>query len=692
MKHLGDITKINGADIESVDVITFGAPCQDLSVAGKRAGMKSSLMGDEEDTRSGLFFHAIRIIKEMREHDKAAGRTGESVRCRYAIYENVPGALSSNSGYDFAAVLTELIRVVEPEAPDVPLPDKGWPMAGCFCADDHSWSVAYKVHDAQYWGVPQRRKRICVLADFNGDSAGDILFDLELRRETSDPTSDKAVAGAGAEPRPEVSAQCQGLPGNPDARGKARESLAGALESSVGDAGCFTLKIRGGCEGGGKGALIQTEKSGTLSCNNDQTLFLMDSIGGNVESYAKADKCGTLKATHYKMPPAIYAAGFDGKMGAKAGNIGYEEEKAPTLTAGKVMDVASFEPGIAGRCGGHCYDDVSGTLRANAGDNQMAVAYNIGNYASNAWLSDNPHSGVYEADQSKTLDAINCGYPGCNQVGTAVVEPIAFAQNQRNEVRDLGDKAGALAAESGMKQQTFIAEPILLESNQNHATVSDDGVCTTLPAAMGMGGGYVPMVTEPTMIEMTSTLTARMGTGGNQVNAVHCMDADMLNSYEECRPTELARQYKDPPIVTGTLCASGYPDKLTHQDVINGLYPVQHSVVRRLTPLECTRLQGFPDRWVDIGDWVDSKGKVHRDADSAKYKALGNSIALPFWDHLLAGISFEYDRIATLGSLFDGIGGFPYCWEIYNGKGSARWASEIEEFPIAVTKHHFGEE
>lgn len=115
------------------------------------------------------------------------------------------------------------------------------------------------------------------------------------------------------------------------------------------------------------------------------------------------------------------------------------------------------------------------------------------------------------------------------------------------------------------------------------------------------------------------------------------------------------------------------------------------SIVRRLTPLECTRLQGYPDGWVDIGDWVDSKGKRHKDADSPKYKALGNSIALPYWKVLLKRISAQYDRDATLGSLFDGIGGFPYLWEQINGKGSAVWASEIEEFPIAVTKKHFPE-
>ncbi len=114
--------------------------------------------------------------------------------------------------------------------------------------------------------------------------------------------------------------------------------------------------------------------------------------------------------------------------------------------------------------------------------------------------------------------------------------------------------------------------------------------------------------------------------------------------------------------------------------------------VRRLTPLECERLQGYPDGWTDIGEWVDSKGKRHDSSDSARYKALGNSIALPFWRWLMRRISAQYVGTPTLGSLFDGIGGFPLCWESINGKRSARWASEIEEFPIAVTKFHFGGE
>lgn len=157
-------------------------------------------------------------------------------------------------------------------------------------------------------------------------------------------------------------------------------------------------------------------------------------------------------------------------------------------------------------------------------------------------------------------------------------------------------------------------QPLVLESNQNHATINNNGVSTSLPASMGEGGGYVPMIKEE-----------------------------------------------------------------------------KNMIVRRLTPLECERLQGFPDGWTDIGEWTDSKGKKHKPADSPRYKALGNSIAIPFWFYLLRRIAAQYERPATLGSLFDGIGGFPLCWEMCNGKGTAIWASEIEEFPIAVTKKRFPE-
>lgn len=495
MQHLGDITKLDGATIEPVWCVTGGSPCQDLSIAGKRAGLAGA--------RSGLFMEQIRVVKEMREHDKQLGRAGELIRPRYMVWENVPGALSSNKGRDFAAVLEETIRIVEPEAPGIEVPAKGWPTWGGYRDVDGRWSVAWRVHDAQYWGVPQRRRRIALVADFGGDTAHEILFERT------------------------------GVSGDLAPRGEAGERPAGNAEAGA----SYAVRIWGGCEGGGKGPLIQTDKSATLSCNNDQSLF---------------EPCN-----------------WDG------------EQTAPTLTA------------------------------HNAGGNQLMPDKNhfncvlqpfgISSYDSNAMKSDNPHSGIYEAETARTLDG-NGGNPGCNQGGIAVVQ-------RAYQMQGFGDYREADVA-SSCKQRDY--------KDSTDLVIGIDGECNAY-------------------IEQYGTLRAH-ASGGAEETLMHRM------------------------------------------------------VVRRLTPLECERLQGFPDGWTDIGDYTDSTGKKRKTSDSARYKALGNSIALPFWRWMFGRMAAYLPECATLGSLFDGIGGFPLCWEDVHGAGTAVWASEIEEFPIAVTKKRFGSE
>ena len=190
MKHLGDITKINGAEIPIVDCITGGSPCQDLSVAGKRAGLSGE--------RSGLFMEQIRIVKEMREKEKQNGRTGEFIRPRFMVWENVPGAFSSNNGKDFQAVLTEIVRIVEADAPDVPMPDKGkWTKSGCIYDEMGRWSIAWRVHDAQFWGVPQRRKRIALVADFGGLAAPEVQFERKSVSGYSEPSGETRKGSSG---------------------------------------------------------------------------------------------------------------------------------------------------------------------------------------------------------------------------------------------------------------------------------------------------------------------------------------------------------------------------------------------------------------------------------------------------------------------------------------------------------------
>ena len=206
MKHLGSVTDINGGEIEPVDIITFGSPCQDLSVAGKRAGLKHEANGDEETTRSGLFMEAVRIIKEMRE-----ATNGEHPH--FALWENVPGAFSSNKGEDFRTVLQELIQIVEPGAVMPPVPKNGWPYADSYCGD--GWSLAYRVLDAQYWGVPQRRRRIYLVADFRGQCAGQVSFERE------------------------------GLRGYFAESGAKREAVAGDAEGGIGATDCAGVGING---------------------------------------------------------------------------------------------------------------------------------------------------------------------------------------------------------------------------------------------------------------------------------------------------------------------------------------------------------------------------------------------------------------------------------------------------------------
>ena len=559
MRHLGDITKISGHEAPVVDVVIGGSPCQDLSIAGKRAGLAGE--------RSGLYMEQIRIIKEMREADVLRGKSGVDVRPRYMVWENVPGAFSSNGGQDFAAVVEEAIRVADPEAPAVPVPEKGWPTSGVYADECGRWSVAWRVLDAQFWGVPQRRRRIALVADFGGLSAPEILF---VRKSVS---------------------------GNLEPGEQKRKEVAGAAgEGAVGAVPC-TLKIRGGCAGGGKGALIQENKSATLSTLQDQTLF--QPVFGIDQQDGKGGANYSVDVT----PPI-----FSDSRGCDIYNHAVTGDVAASLTTATGQGASNTGPSVIQTVygiGGASYA-IQGSMIGRADQNgpqgdgvnvdvaftlntidRHAVAYGIGSYHSNAWKSDNPYSGVYEADTAKTLDALNCGYPACNQGGMAVVQPTTFA-------------------------------------------------------------------------DVASTLRAGAGAPKHEAD---------FNSYQDLSPTLLARTYKDPHLVCN----------------------VKH-IVRRLTPLECERRQGFPDGWTDIGEWVDSKGKKHKESDSPRYKALGNSIAIPPWKWVCKRLCACYERDATMASLFDGIGGFPYIWEQLNGKGSCLWASEIEEFPIAVTKLRFGGE
>lgn len=567
MIHLGDITKINGGEAPVVDVVIGGSPCQDLSIAGKRAGLAGA--------RSGLYMEQIRIIKEMRERDMASGRTGEFVRPRYMVWENVPGAFSSNRGKDFAAVLEEAIRIAEPEAPDIEVPEKGWNTWGGYHDEmGGRWSVAWRVLDAQHWGVPQRRRRIALVADFGGDTAWEILFNR------------------------------QSMSGYPAESGAEGEGPATGAESGAGGAG---------------------KDAGSVICLQGNAIDRADTAGCNGKGW-KEDVCYTLNTIDR---PAV-CAGLDclTPWDCQSKRVYSEAGVMPTLPAGE-----------------------------NSGQNQEAVlcaGFKLGN-------SEQARSIGYAEEQAPTLNA-ECG-------GN---KPAVLGLNDQG-----GNVMGVSHDVSGtLRAQEHGHQPSILDMSHACDVIRDCGeVAPSLQARMGTGGNQIPLTYQ------------MQGFGDYREGGVasSCKQRDFKDSTDLVCSVD-CRNFTEGGEINGTLQAkeSG-GQSLNLNNTVR-----QNMVVRRLTPLECERLQGFPDHWTDLGEWTDSRGKRHKDADSPRYKALGNSIALPPWKWLLKRLCGNYERDATMASLFDGIGGFPLVWEQLNGRGTCLWASEIEEFPIAVTKRRFG--
>ena len=535
VKHYGDVHALNGAEMEPVDIITFGSPCQDLSIAGRREGLSGS--------RSNLFYEAVRIIREMRE--KTNGQ-----KPRWAVWENVPGALSSQNGQDFRCVLESLIRIKEPEA-DVPLPDSGkWMPAGEIMGDHYS--LAWRIIDAaQGWGVAQRRKRIFAVLDLNGQCAGKVLFESE------------------------------GMSGYTPPRGEARQGTPGSAASGAGTSG--------ECDG------------------------------------------------------VNLAGGFCTEHSADSRGIGYEDERAPTLRAGVVPGVAiEFNPTdsrIKIREDGVCQTLLS---RMGTGGNQVPLVFGISADQSNAMLSENPHAGIYEADTSRTLDC-NGGSPACNQGGMIVVEPVAFTQNQRDEVRELGGQSGTISASPGTHQQTYVAQ-------QKHPSY-----CMTT-------GNFTQLGEEKTPPIMARDYKDPPVIGKDE--PVYSLDRACFNAGQNAQYRMNIGEEKAP-----TLVAEGPSAVAAPMDYL----------VRRLTPGECCRLQGYPDGWCEdlasiapsnketdrweaiFEEWriisgSKCKPKTRRQVirwlqnphtDSAEYKAYGNSVAVPCVFFVLAGIVWATESEAN---------------------------------------------
>ena len=560
MKHYGDISTIDGSELEPVDIISFGSPCQNLSVAGKREGLD----GD----RSSLFYEAIRIVKEMRE-----ATNGKYPR--YIVWENVPGAFSSNKGEDFKAVLTEICKVKD-EQVSISKPAK-WENAGRIMGD--GYSVAWRLLDAQYWGVPQRRQRIYLVADFDGGSAGKILFESEgLSGYSAEGfQSWQNAANGSSESIGETGGQDSLMFENhsQDTRYRGPLAVAQTVSSTYGTGGNNqpfvvqtpkTLKVRCGCEGGGKGALVQDNLSATLSTNNDQTLF---------------------------------------------------------------------QPRAYGVCAKN----------------------------SNSMKSDNPNSGFYEADTARTLDG-NGGNPTCNQGGIAVIEGNGSRPSHRGDGYKESDVMYTLNA-TEQHAVAFAEVHATLSANDGPKGPSSQMMKNPEENFVGepsygigrpaMNQGYNAKFSFQIEEEVEPTLVASGASGVAHPRFSSSKASFFTEANEECANTLVATDYKDPPIVNDG-------DEVDY-------------IVRRLTPTECARLQGFPDWWCDdlgipdptdedIAKWrevfethakaIGKTTKPKSDAqirkwlqnpqsDSAEYKMWGNGVALPNVFFVLAGIKYYSD-------------------------------------------------
>ena len=764
MKHLGDISKVNGAEIEPVDIITFGSPCQDLSVAGKRAGLKHEDNGDDETTRSGLFMEAVRIIKEMR------GATNGQYP-RFAVWENVPGAFSSNNGEDFRIVLQELIKIAEPYAVMPEVPQKGWAYADCFSGD--GWSLAYRVFDAQYWGVPQRRRRIYLVTDFRGGCAEEILFEREGLRgyftesrtqgQTVTPNAERSV---GADDREgafgfdrynqcstgdvsetvrcpnggdNYATVCYGISSydsnsmksdNPHS-GVYEAETSRTLDANGGNPSCnqggiaivenvpYTLKIRSGCDvdgkgkAAGKGALIQENLSATLATSNDQYLFqpigfdgynatetgdksatlgvncgmstgrngvitdthILDDQGGSVINVRTDGKAPTLRAMMGGHPPVVMipesAEGLDAynqtltgnkaktlnsaasdadhipctvysvenhpadsrvnldesgkvqtltsRMGTGGGNVPMVMEEVPRVInlnkddvqSKTILDPHGIAPAIyAGECrggGGECYVMEPFCKSRRAKSADDATTWK-------------------HADVANTLNTFDQGETRANEV-------VVYAIDQQ------GGKGGANYAEDVM--------PTLC--SDSHGTPHGVAYSFDPGASRDVGVLFIE--------ECGKTLTNGTCPGHHDGVVIsqpcHTITTGSFTQVEEEKsPTLLARDYKDPT------CVEFFDAK------------ERRYIVRRLTPTECARLQGFPDKWghiepkTELTDdeyrfWLNVRkthdainGRTVKDynekqmltyynklwTDSAEYKMWGNGIALPCALYVLQGI------------------------------------------------------
>ncbi len=719
MVHVGDITKLDGAKLPPVDVICGGSPCQDLSVAGQRRGLAGE--------RSGLFMEQVRIVKEMRDADEQRNVPAHLVRPRYLVWENVPGAFSSADGEDFRAVLEEIVRIKD-NACHVPRPDAGrWESAGGIVLGDQ-FSLAWRVLDAQYWGVAQRRRRIFLVADFGGLTAPEILFKQDGLSGNPAPGGS---TGQGAAAPAQGGADAPGgaclTPWDVQSRRIFEESGTwpalyggeggghGYIKTEKKTKEIFAFHINQREEtidlGGVSGALLATrnmqmqtfiaeQEKPPMLCLNDQggdrmditeevTSTLRAGMGGHPPLVAQPNclngwdtqqsrvftpdgvsptlagaefaagvvskgdgGCFLTPEIHTSLTsgggqagqgyPCVFTAGFCGNAGASARGIGFQPECSPTLKTGTAPSVLCLND--QGGSVMACSEDVTGTLRAQEHGHQPLVFDNHG--------QDARFKGPVKASQ--TVSA-GFGMGGNNQ-------PLVLATQQGGAELGAG-VCPAITATAGMNGNN---QPVLFENHGIDARYTGPHpVAPTMSVRYGTGGNNVPLIQQEaeSICIAGNIIDRKPENGGNgfgyQTGVAYTltgMDRHAVFSRQrvdafrpdEVASTESARQYKDATDLVmetagldcrngtenGDLC--GTLQGGSAGSSLNAVHPVRTGqLIRRLTPLECERLQGFPDHWTDIPGA----------SDSARYKALGNSVAIPCVDFVLRGIAYFLHKI-----------------------------------------------
>lgn len=365
--------------------------------------------------------------------------------------------------------------------------------------------------------------------------------------------------------------------------------------------------------------------------------------------------------------PVAFSIGSMNSEGMKSDNPNagcYETETGRTINVDGGYP-ASYQGGIA----------VVEQRASPVGESdRTAVCYSFDAASSNSMKSSNPHSGCREVEIARTIDTSSTD-PAKNQGGIAVVYDARGNGNGEIAPTMTGDHQNRVTDYTAVVCEDK-AQGFPLGFRPENVRVYDE---TATTVCNGTRPGFTCGVIDKRKTYQQTTGTLSPGAHAGSYNGQDAYN-DMLVAAVDCR------NGTEDPVTNGTLQSKGSGGTSYNLNNV-----VRESVVRRLTPTECTRLMAFPDGWVDIGGWTDEKGKKHKEADAPKYRALGNSIALPFWFWLLKRISAHCEE-KTMGSLFDGIGGFPLCWQFINGDGSARWSSEIEPFCIAVLKKHFGDE